>query len=402
MRHSGSSFCVSPIDETDQLPRHERHGSQASAQDPVPQSQIADAPPSPPEPSQPAPKSVEFAPNRDQPTRWDAFSGEPSNTGKARQVNPRNTTFHKSYSSHASNFLNWGREQLHPKKKLAEARSRISSFSKGETPAPTETRGRLSSRVFPSAEHSGHRSGTTDVTPHPNTLGLVPTVVTTITAGDPKSLPERPATEHADKTNHQALPEFKFDTAIEESMMRPGQPASRVGALTGSPQDSPNESPRNSLHLGFKSTDDLTSIMSRRRPIPVHTPISKKPVRKPAPSETGQQSTLTQPSEDDRPKDAQSRIASLEARRDELARRRLNLETVIKELSRVIQPTSTAYDLAAKAEVKKSVQSIENEIAEIRREEHDLGLKVTRAWRRLDEKENNGDGSNLWVKRVTS
>lgn len=111
---------------------------------------------------------------------------------------------------------------------------------------------------------------------------------------------------------------------------------------------------------------------------------------------------MAQPAAEDRPKDTQSRIASLEARRDELGRRRLNLETVIKELTRVIQPTSIAYDLAAKAEVKKSVQSIENEIAEIRREEHELGLKVTRAWRRLDEKENNGDGSNLWVKRVTS
>lgn len=111
---------------------------------------------------------------------------------------------------------------------------------------------------------------------------------------------------------------------------------------------------------------------------------------------------MAQPPVDDRPKDPQSRIESLEARRDELARRRFNLETVIKELTRVIQPDSYAYDQAAKAEVKRSVQSIENEIAEIKREEHELGMKVTRAWRRLDEKENNGDGSNLWVKRVTS
>lgn len=100
--------------------------------------------------------------------------------------------------------------------------------------------------------------------------------------------------------------------------------------------------------------------------------------------------------------DAHGRIISLEIKRDELKKRRVNLETVIFELTRVIQPGSITYDLAAKAEVKKSVQSIENEIAEIKREEHELGMKVSRAWRRLDEKENHGDGSNLWVKRVTS
>ena len=132
-------------------------------------------------------------------------------------------------------------------------------------------------------------------------------------------------------------------------------------------------------------------------------PTSKKPVRKPTPSEVTQKPTLNdQKPIDDQPKDPVSRIESLEAKRNELAKRRHNLETVIHELTRVIQPGSFVYDAAAKAEVKKSVQSIENEIAEIKREEHELGLKVARAWRRLDEKENNGDGSNLWIKRVTS
>lgn len=376
------------------MPRHERNGSRTSAHAPLSQPQ---APPSPPAMSQPAPKTVEFTAKLKKPTRWDAFSGEPSDTGKASQVNPRDSTFHKS-GSHASNLLNWGREQLQSRK-LAQARSRISSSSKGETPAPPETRGRPSSRVFLSEEHSGNRSGTTDVNPPVNpTLGFVPTVVTTITAGEPKSFPQRPATEHAYNCNRQEQPDNNFDTAID-TMLRPGQPVSRAGA-PARPQDSLNE-PRDSLNLGSKSTEDLQSLMSRRRPVPVHIPASKKPVRKPTPSEAVQEPTVTQPVIDDRPKNAQSRIASLEARRDELWRRRLNLETVIQELDRVIQPTSVA-DLATKSEVNKSIKSIENEIAEIKREEHELGMKVTRAYRRLDEKENNGDGSNLWVKRVTS
>lgn len=394
-RDSGSSFCVSPIDEPDQVPRHERNGSRTSAHAPATQSQIAEPPL-----SQTAPKDVVFAPNHKQPTRWDDFSGEPSTTGKASHVNPRNTTFHKS-SGHASSLLHWGREQLQSKKKLAQARTRISSFSKGETPAPTKTRRRSSSRVFQLGEHSDNPPATTDANPQLNAPGLVPTVVTTITAGDSEPLPARPATEHAYMDNHKEQRDAKFGTA-GENMLRPQQYTGQFGAAGGNPQHIHNGSPQEGLHAGSKSTDELASVMSRQRPVPVHMPTSKKPVRKPTPSETGQQSTLAQPPVDDRPKDAQSRIASLDARRDELARRRFNLETVIKELTRVIQPTSIAYDLAAKAEVKKSVESIESEIAEIRREEHELGLKVTRAWRRLDEQENNGDGNNLWVKRVTS
>lgn len=395
LRDSGSSFCVSPIDEADQLPRRERNGSRTSAHGPISQPQAV---PSPPRMSQPASKSVEFAPTHMKQTRWDAFSGEPSDTGKASQVNPRDSTFHKSSGSHASSLLNWGREQLQSKK-LAQARSRISSFPKSETPAAPETSNRSSSRVLPSEEHSGDRAGT-DVNSRVNpSLGFVPTVVTTITAGDPKPLPQRPATERAYESSRQELPDNNFNPTMD-TMLRPGHPSRGVGASVRGPQGSLDESPRESLNLSSESTEDLHSIMSRRRPIPVHMPVSKKPVRKPTPSEAGQKTEVAQPT-DDCPKDTQSRIASLEARRNELAKRRLNLETLITELTRVIQPTSPA-DLAAKAEVKKSVQSIENEIAEIKRDEHELGLKVTRAWRRLDEKENSGDGSNLWVKRVTS
>lgn len=201
-------------------------------------------------------------------------------------------------------------------------------------------------------------------------------------------------------SKHKEQRDAKFSIA-GETMLHPQQYTGQTGAAVGTPHIH-NGSPQEALHVGSKSTDDLPSIMSRQRPVPVNMPTSRKPVRKPTPSETGQQSTLAQPPAGERPKDPQSRIASLEARRDELARRRFNLETVIKELTRVIQPTAVGYDLAAKAEVKRSVESIESEIAEIRREEHELGLKVTRAWRRLDEQENNGDGSNLWIKRVTS
>lgn len=410
VRDSGSSFCVSPIEEseTNRGFHHERTGSWGYGVAAPAPSRVVNTAPSLAEPTQSAPKTIKFTPNSDeQPTRWDAYSGEPtkSNAGRAGQVEPRNTNFHKESGSHTTNFLHWGREQLQPKKKFAQARGRISSFSKNENRAP-ETRDRSSSRVLPMAEHSVNKDAISQ--PKNPNLGFVPTVVTTITAGSPKPLPERPATEHAYKAPLREISNNNLDAAIDD-MVRSAQPPSRsgppntAGAMdTGSVTASPDDSPRTSLNLGTKSTEDLPgSIMSRRRPVPISMPTSKKPVRKPIPSVAAQEPTLATQS-DDGPKDTLGRIEAFEARRDELAKRRFNLETVIHELTRVIQPGSIAYDLAAKAEVKRSVQSIENEIAEIKREEHELGLKVTRAWRRLDERENHGDGSNLWVKRVTS
>lgn len=198
-------------------------------------------------------------------------------------------------------------------------------------------------------------------------------------------------------------------------MMLPDEPASRFSATTCDTEpNSLNPSPRESFQFDNRSTDNLStsSIMDRRRPIaPVGLPISKKPdvnkpLRKPTPSQVAEQVKqlpVQPPPAPSEPMDAQGRIEAMEAKKNELAQRRFNLETVIIELMKVFQPNSiVVYDSAAKAEVQKSVKSMENEIADIKKEEHDLGMKIARAWRRLDERENAGDGNNLWVKRVTS
>lgn len=96
----------------------------------------------------------------------------------------------------------------------------------------------------------------------------------------------------------------------------------------------------------------------------------------------------------------QNRIQTLEARRDTLTRRRANVETIIYDLTQVIQPSSVAYDMAARDEVKRTVASLETELAEIKREEHEIGLKLFRAWKKRDDL--GYGGGSLWVKRVTS
>lgn len=130
----------------------------------------------------------------------------------------------------------------------------------------------------------------------------------------------------------------------------------------------------------------------------------KKPVRKPTPSQAAEDAAskglpVEPPQEQQQPKD---RIEALEERQNTLIRRKTNITTIIDELNLVFQPTSTAYDMTAREEVKKTIGGLNNELSEIRREEHEIGLKLLRAWKKRDEQDLYGGGTGLWVKRVTS
>ncbi|KAJ5924800.1 hypothetical protein N7466_008987 [Penicillium verhagenii] len=378
-------------------------------------------------------KENENEPPRQQPSgvHRDLYSGEStmSTTGKTVHGNSQNVGSHKPSAS-ASNIFNWGREQLLPIKEFAQARSRNSSFHKSEIPVPITAKDskqknvkpRSTSRTSPMEGHP-RRPSANNASVQFSHIGMVPTTVTTITAGGSKALPQRPVPRD---TNNKQLWETRYTKPLPKivTVTEPLWPEQHEALSSAtpvaskpdspnpypSPKDSPKESPQESPReisqqkpsAEAEPTEGSPSIMSRRRPIPpVSMPVSRKPVRKPTPAEAAQASNSVDQSSTNEPKEPMDRILALEAKRDGLARRRVNLETVIKELTHVIQPGNVVYDLAAKQEVKRSVQSIENDIAEIKREEHELGLKAARAWRRLDEF-NNGDGGTLWVKRVTS
>lgn len=51
--------------------------------------------------------------------------------------------------------------------------------------------------------------------------------------------------------------------------------------------------------------------------------------------------------------------------------------------------------------VEQRKKAFEEELAEIRVEEHDVGLKLHRAWRKREKDNCNGSESALWIRRVT-
>lgn len=187
------------------------------------------------------------------------------------------------------------------------------------------------------------------------------------------------------------------------------QPSSRFSSTTCATTvyDSPPATPEMNQDAVMQSP--APSILDRKRPVPAAgvNLNAKATARKPIPSHG---STMRKTDENDRhlkslPKEPPeepkiSRVESLQAKLDALRRRRGNLQTVIYELTNVVQPSSISYDMASRQEIKRTVEGLGKELAEVTKEEHETGLKLHRAYKRYDDTAY--EPTHLWVRRVTS
>ncbi|PHH86956.1 hypothetical protein CDD83_9486 [Cordyceps sp. RAO-2017] len=128
--------------------------------------------------------------------------------------------------------------------------------------------------------------------------------------------------------------------------------------------------------MGENAADCRSSVFSLTKPLP------------PAPPELA--------SSDDR-------IEQLNVRMQSLAHRRINLNKSIQHMTELMPIDSlfASHEVLRKREVEKAkVRALKDELAEVQREEYDLGLKLHRAYKRLD-KDAEYEQSTLWVRRVT-
>lgn len=434
---SQESYRVSPIEDEPRsfsrnMESENKYGSQLPMMRNAPQKENVSSQPTDPKPRK---HSLNFS----RATRWDDFSGEPttSQTGKTGQAAPgraplQSRTAHKQGSSQSSGIFGWGKDQFHPIKKFAEARSRFTKHDDTQPHTMREPKGSSGrSPMINPVQRSrvSSRAGTSKTDPAKENqesstaglFGLRSPVFTTVTGGRSMSATtdSRPTTKsdnrHPQPTTYSApvsqksstppridLPKSTLDSALADLKLE-GQPASRFSSTTyeSTEFDSAAESPRDSV-AETQSTENNPSIMSRKRPVPSGIISGKKPIRKPTPAQVPEESTAKPLPECPPEKQAESRIEALEARRETLARRRGNIGTIIHELTQVIQPSSIAYDLAARDEVKRTVSSLNSELADINREDHEIGLKLFRAYKKRDEQDSWAGSTSLWVKRVTS
>ncbi|KAM0271923.1 hypothetical protein ACHAQH_008903 [Verticillium albo-atrum] len=100
---------------------------------------------------------------------------------------------------------------------------------------------------------------------------------------------------------------------------------------------------------------------------------------------------------------ANDRVGHLNARLSSLGNRRININMAIKQMTELM-PTDNL--LASEAVLRKreaekrKVEALKIELADVQREEYELGLKLHRAYKRLD-KDAEYEPTTLWVRRVT-
>jgi hypothetical protein len=97
------------------------------------------------------------------------------------------------------------------------------------------------------------------------------------------------------------------------------------------------------------------------------------------------------------------RVEVLNAQLRALANRRINITRSVKQMTELM-PTDNimaSAEVLHKREVeRRKVDNLRAELAEVQREEYDLGIKLHRAYKRID-REAHYEPTTLWVRRVT-
>lgn len=100
---------------------------------------------------------------------------------------------------------------------------------------------------------------------------------------------------------------------------------------------------------------------------------------------------------------ARDRVSYLNAQLKSLGNRRININQAIRQMTELM-PTDNllaSNAVIAKREAeKRKVEVLRDELADVQREEYELGLKLHRAYKRMD-REAEYEPTGLWVRRVT-
>jgi len=179
-------------------------------------------------------------------------------------------------------------------------------------------------------------------------------------------------------------------------------------------QHSPPPSPPPPLPTSRTPVSAAATILNRKRPVTVADKIpARKPVgaaappghatimssEPPSPRPDSTYSTNTQKALPRPPMElsAVDHVEVLESQVEDLRIRRNNVYRLLNDLNHKIPSNPMITDFKRMRLVEQRKKDYAEELAEIKREEHDVGLKLHRAWRKRDDQSE----SALWVRRVT-
>ncbi|KAI9714086.1 MAG: hypothetical protein M1812_006533 [Candelaria pacifica] len=180
------------------------------------------------------------------------------------------------------------------------------------------------------------------------------------------------------------------------------EPVSRFSATTYATETTYDSRPGSpALSSSNFTPTPSSSILNRKRPVPGAT-NARDTTRKPTPSQLSARTSDPRRNSKSLPQsppelESVDLITSLQAQLDNLHHQRGNIQRLLRDLS---QLNLTTQGITSRADIKRKADKLQQELSEIMREEHDIGLRLHRAWRRKDQQES-CEPTGLWVRRVT-
>ncbi|PSS00660.1 hypothetical protein BD289DRAFT_479351 [Coniella lustricola] len=181
---------------------------------------------------------------------------------------------------------------------------------------------------------------------------------------------------------------------------------------TPSNLDTPESSNNNSKTLGFGFLSQLSPAIATAptsRPASIISNVDKD--LPPAPSVTAASAAAAIASTTSSSSSAvtqgggttSDRIAQLTSQLEDLANRRMNINRAIKQMTEMMPKDNLIMpdEVRKKREVeKRKIEELRGKLSDIQGEEHDLGMKLHRAYKKLD-KQTEYEPTTLWVRRAT-
>ncbi|KAF2843279.1 hypothetical protein M501DRAFT_924677 [Patellaria atrata CBS 101060] len=93
-------------------------------------------------------------------------------------------------------------------------------------------------------------------------------------------------------------------------------------------------------------------------------------------------------------------VSSLEAQLEDLALQRRNLQKVMRDIQNLRAQSPVVVGFKVMRETGTKLKQLEEDLADVRQMEHEVGLRLHRAWKRKEECEG-AEPSAFWVRRVT-
>jgi hypothetical protein len=81
--------------------------------------------------------------------------------------------------------------------------------------------------------------------------------------------------------------------------------------------------------------------------------------------------------------------------------RRAALRREIYDLEQVLPPNPSTHNPVARREMQARRDQLVQDLADVEKDLHEMGMKLHRAWRRRDKKMGTEGPTHLWVSRVT-